>query len=189
MGDFEDIADWPDFQAWLDQRSAGSHALLPYDDPRRGLDADDLRRVSYYQNNSLVPDLANVRQGLPETQRLGLFRLLIEEQSDATNYVVYRGLRLDAAQSAGQTWSEQTISSWSLFPRTALGIAIPFGRKPHLVLLRDRILDGEASLYVDAYEEEVIRPAVERTVTRCYTGVYRSNHGELTVHVANLGVA
>ena len=187
--DFEDIAALPNLQSWIEKKRSGSHAFLPYHDPRRDLDEDDRRRVGHYQVNSLVPDLADLRRGYPETRRLALFRLLIEDQHDANNFVVFRGLGLDQALQTGQSWLEPTISSWSLYPHKALEITGFSGRQKHVVLLRDRIRSGEASMYVYETEEEVLRPPVERIVTRCYDGEYQSNHGLISVQVADLGVA
>lgn len=143
-----------DFNAWLDETSIGFAPFPGYE--VRGLDPKLVELLNAYQLGVFADDLATSRASGAETPALIALRSCVECYTDVTGFTVYRGLSISNSPEMLDRYVEHSISSWTLFSRNALNkaMAAPQGDR---ILLRYRLKSKDAALYIDNWEEEVLR--------------------------------
>ncbi len=145
-----------DLEEWFVENSQpGIAPFSRYD--QRGLTQAEVELLQDYQFGGFMVESADVRSGSVPSDHLMALIALVERFSDATNYMVYRGLGgMDVGEDES-SYEESAPNSWSLFPSKALRVAVAHSDEP-FVILRQRLKITTPSLYLDDWEDEILCP-------------------------------
>ncbi|EAV40510.1 hypothetical protein SIAM614_21522 [Stappia aggregata IAM 12614] len=133
----------------------------------------------------LQVDIQAHRDGEKPSQNLEKLIGLAKKFSDSSNLVVYRGISVDEVPIKGSVLSLKGISGWSLYPNVALGLAkVQLGQ--HKLVMREKCQLSEQGLFIDEWEQEIIRLDLTKSVTRITKGTRSTPLGDESVYVLDL---
>lgn len=128
----------------------------------RGFAAEDIERIEAFQLGAMAIDVREHRDGGPPGADLAALIALVASSRIEMSCFVFRGLAMMAARMA-TPHEERSLNSWSLYPSIAMRTALAQG-SASIVILRDRMDPGDAALYLDDFEHEVVRPPLRLTL-------------------------
>lgn len=155
--------------AWIESSSQGFAGIPNFRTRSFGQNEKDL--IEAYQLSGLAGDIHAHRQDGVMSPRLATLLELILRHTDASSRWIFRGVGLDGLHSIGDVFQEQSISGWTLYPKIALNLA-RVQKRQYNVVFAERCGQDTAGLYIDEWEEEIVRPPLTKIVGEITHGVF-----------------
>lgn len=141
--------------------------------------------VQQYQFAAFAKDVAAHRDGARPSRALLQLMTLCQTAEGVAPYHVYRGVRDFDSPQVGARRSDRSVSSWTLRQHVALNIAMAQPRG-NIWIMRYKVPTGEPGLYLDGWEDEVLRPPYSSTISGYRAGQLRLGASQYALYVVDL---